>query len=69
MALDDIMNGIPQMLSILVFFASVLLLFWGMRYFAATGLGDIGQFLAFTVPSIWLLGFSIYLWIIGKEDK
>ena len=69
MTIADILSGSPKVFSLIAFFISVLLMFWGMRYFASTKLDDVAMMLEFTVPGIWMMGFSIYLWVIGDEDK
>ncbi|MBI5224755.1 hypothetical protein HY989_02705 [Candidatus Micrarchaeota archaeon] len=68
MAFDNFTDALPQMLSIAAFFISVVLLFFGLRYFT-NSIEDIARLLAYAIPSLWMLGFSIYLWLIGKEDQ
>lgn len=61
-------KSIPIFLSIAAFFISILLLFWGLRYYNANSLENIGTMLSFCIPSLWMMGFAIYLWVIGKEN-
>ncbi|MFH1257303.1 MAG: hypothetical protein ABIG96_04650 [Candidatus Micrarchaeota archaeon] len=69
MAITDVFNALPRTCSIIAFFISIMLMFWGLRYFTFTDIDNIGRLLAYTIPGIWMMGFSIYLWIIGEEDR
>lgn len=69
MALDDIFSALPQVLSFFAFFISLVLLFYGLRYFTSTQTEDIAKLLGYTIPALWMMMFSVYLWLIGKEDR
>ncbi|MEK6953442.1 MAG: hypothetical protein AABX01_00420 [Candidatus Micrarchaeota archaeon] len=67
MGLDDVANSLPQALSFAAVFISVILMFYGLRYFYTTRLEDIGRLLAYSIPSLWMMMLAIYLWLMGKE--
>ncbi|MFH1750162.1 MAG: hypothetical protein ABH863_00630 [Candidatus Micrarchaeota archaeon] len=68
MALFDLLRSLPIAFSFAAVCLSLILMFYGFRYFYANGIGDISRMLSFAIPSLWMMMLAIYLWLMGRED-